>query len=58
MPNRHPPKQVHTAGGGAVNAKWAEMRARAIGVPVVAAAQGDASYGAALLAKQGLAQGL
>ena len=32
--------QVVTAGGGAANLKWIEMRAKAIGVPVVAAEQG------------------
>lgn len=44
--------RVQTAGGGAVNTKWTAMRQAAIGVPVVRARNGDASYGAALLARQ------
>lgn len=47
--------QVYTAGGGAVNAKWTAIRARELGVPVRASANGDASYGAALLAMRGAA---
>ncbi|GAX83459.1 hypothetical protein CEUSTIGMA_g10884.t1 [Chlamydomonas eustigma] len=45
--------EVLTAGGGAVNEMWTQLRAGAIGVPVSAAKHGDASYGAALLARQG-----
>ena len=48
-----PLREVVTAGGGAANEKWAALRARALGVPVRAAAQGEASYGAALLARRG-----
>jgi sugar (pentulose or hexulose) kinase len=44
--------RVLTAGGGAVNAKWTQLRAAAIGVPVERSQHGDASYGAALLAQQ------
>ncbi|GFH14966.1 FGGY_C domain-containing protein [Haematococcus lacustris] len=44
--------EVLTAGGGAVNPVWTRLRARALGVPVRSAAQGEASYGAALLARQ------
>lgn len=47
-----PVTQVMTAGGGAANPAWTRLRARAIGVPVAPAAHGDASYGAALLARQ------
>jgi len=48
-----PLQEVVTAGGGAVNSKWGALRAAALGVPVRAAEQGEASYGAALLARQG-----
>jgi sugar (pentulose or hexulose) kinase len=48
--------EVVTAGGGAVNPKWTALRAAALGVPVRAARQGEASYGAALLARQGWRQ--
>lgn len=44
--------EVLTAGGGAVNPVWTRLRARALGVSVRSAAQGEASYGAALLARQ------
>lgn len=36
----HAVREVHTAGGGAVNPQWMQIRANAIGVPVFAAAQG------------------
>ena len=45
--------QVYTAGGGARNPAWAQMRQRMLGVPVVASSQAEAAYGAALLARQG-----
>lgn len=45
--------QVYTAGGGAQNPAWAQMRQRMLGVPVVASPQAEAAYGAALLARQG-----
>ncbi|GBF88954.1 xylulose kinase [Raphidocelis subcapitata] len=48
-----PLREVVTAGGGARNEKWTAMRAAALGVPVRAAGRGEASYGAALLARQG-----
>ncbi|CAG9465822.1 unnamed protein product [Pedinophyceae sp. YPF-701] len=51
-----PVKEVLTAGGGAKNPKWQAMREAAIGVPVRAAEQGQASYGAALLALRGAAK--
>ncbi|WIA31867.1 hypothetical protein OEZ86_002732 [Tetradesmus obliquus] len=47
---------VLTAGGGAVNDKWTAMREAALGVPVRPAQQGEASYGAALLARAGWRQ--
>ena len=48
--------QVFTAGGGAKNEKWTQIRAAKLGVPVVNSPQGEAAYGAALLAHQGLTQ--
>jgi len=48
-----PPREVRTAGGGARNARWLAMRRAALGVPVVAADEAEASYGAALLARDG-----
>ncbi len=47
--------EVHTAGGGAQNTVWAEMRHRALGVPVLPSANGEAAVGAALLARRGMA---
>jgi D-ribulokinase len=47
------PDEVRTAGGGARNARWTAMREAALGVPVSAAEQGEAAYGAALLARHG-----
>eukprot|EP00775_Hariotina_reticulata_P007510 gene7510-7720_t len=50
-----PVRMVLTAGGGAVNPKWTAMRSAALGVPARPATQGEASYGAALLARDGWA---
>ena len=50
------PTRVLTTGGGAVNPVWTAIRARHLGVPVVAAAHREAAYGAALLARQGFEQ--
>ncbi|MCU0567535.1 MAG: FGGY-family carbohydrate kinase [Oculatellaceae cyanobacterium Prado106] len=47
--------QVYTAGGGARNGVWGEMRSRYLGVPVLGAQQTEAAFGSALLAmKRGL----
>jgi len=43
-------REVLTAGGGASNAAWTEMRARRLGVPTARAQNVEASYGLALLA--------
>ena len=48
-----PVQEVLSAGGGSVNEVWTRMREREIGVPVRKAEQGEASYGSALLARQG-----
>jgi len=47
------PARVLTTGGGAVNPAWTAIRARHLGVPVIAATHREAAYGAALLARQG-----
>ena len=47
------PEQVITVGGGARNAGWQTIRANMLGVPVSAAKQQEAAYGAALLALRG-----
>lgn len=46
--------RVLTAGGGAANPQWTAIRERVIGSPVAPSAQGDAAYGAALLARRAL----
>ena len=48
-------KQIATAGGGANNPAWTAIRQRLLGVPVARAAQTEAAYGAALLARDGAA---
>lgn len=47
-----PLSQVYTAGGGAKNAVWNEMRSRHLQVPVLPSAQTEAAYGTALLASR------
>jgi sugar (pentulose or hexulose) kinase len=49
------PNQVLTSGGGANNPQWQALRQKKLGVPVSKADQTEASYGAALLALEGLA---
>ncbi len=49
---------VTTVGGGAGNATWSRIRARALGVPVTASASDEAAVGAARLAWRGLGQPL
>lgn len=48
-----PPKKIFTAGGGSHNQAWREIRQLKFDVPVVIANHTEASYGSALLAKQG-----
>jgi D-ribulokinase len=48
-----PVTEILTCGGGAKNHVWTQLRARAVGVPVAAASNGEAAYGAALLARRG-----
>jgi sugar (pentulose or hexulose) kinase len=45
--------RVYTAGGGAKNLIWLQMRERLLGIPVLISPQTEAAYGAALLAKNG-----
>jgi D-ribulokinase len=49
-----PLAQVYSAGGGAQNAVWMEMRSRHLQVPVSRSGQTEAAYGSALLARQGI----
>ena len=50
-----PVRRVLSVGGGAANPVWTALRARIIGVEVTAAAHTEAAYGAARLARQGVA---
>ncbi len=45
--------RIFTCGGGDNNPAWRKIRELTLGVPVVSARQTQASYGSALLAKQG-----
>ncbi|MBD2463983.1 FGGY-family carbohydrate kinase [Oscillatoria sp. FACHB-1407] len=45
-----PLTQVYTAGGGAKNTVWSQMRSRHLGVPILPSAHTEAAYGTALLA--------
>lgn len=49
-----PLKQVYTAGGGAKNPAWLEIRSRLLQVSVCASTQTEAAYGTALLAQFGM----
>ncbi len=51
-------QRVYSAGGGAGNRAWTEIRRRALGVEVLPARQQQAAYGAALLARQAFAEDL
>lgn len=47
-----PLRSIHTAGGGAKNAVWMQMRSRLLNVPVRRSLQTEAAFGTALLAMQ------
>jgi len=47
-------QKVFTAGGGAKNQVWSEIRQRYLGVNVVSSSNTEAAYGSALLAMNGL----
>ena len=49
-----PLRRVQTAGGGANNPAWTQIRGRLLGVPVSRAAHTEAAYGAARLARDGV----
>lgn len=48
-----PLSRVLTAGGGAANSTWREIRQLALGIPVESAQQTEAAFGAARLAREG-----
>lgn len=50
-----PLKRVMTAGGGARNQVWRQIRQNVLNVPVEAASHAEAAYGSALLARRGSA---
>ncbi|MDA3869325.1 MAG: FGGY-family carbohydrate kinase, partial [Gammaproteobacteria bacterium] len=47
------PQRVFTAGGGSHNPAWQQIRERTLNTPVIIAEHSEASYGSALLARQG-----
>ncbi|MGB0128265.1 MAG: FGGY-family carbohydrate kinase [Rhodocyclaceae bacterium] len=47
------PSRIVSIGGGAANPAWTDLRTQALGIPVTAAAQQEAAYGAARLALSG-----
>lgn len=47
------PKKVFTTGGGSSNTAWTKIREQKLGIPVITPTHIQASYGAALLARQG-----
>ena len=49
-----PLRSVRTVGGGATNQGWTEIRKNLLGVPMLASASEQASYGTALLARRAL----
>ncbi len=50
-----PVRRIFSVGGGAANPVWTALRARIIGVEVTAATHTEAAYGAARLARHGVA---
>ncbi len=52
-----PVRQVTTVGGGAANDAWTRIRERVLGVPVTRAANTEAAFGTARLARLGLERG-
>jgi len=47
-------RAVRSVGGGADNAVWTKIRAKALGVPTILPDNKDAAYGAAILARFGM----
>ena len=50
------PQRVFSAGGGSGNPAWREIRENTLNTPVIIAEQTEASFGSALLARQGYMQ--
>lgn len=50
------PTCIHTSGGGSQNPAWRKIREQLMQIPVLTAAQTEAAYGAALLARHGWQQ--
>jgi xylulokinase len=50
----HPLTAVYSAGGGAKNLVWQQIRQRQLQVPMLTAINQDAAYGTALIAQQGI----
>lgn len=48
------PRRIFSSGGGAVNEAWRRIREHRLGVPVLRAAQTEAAFGAALIARRAL----
>lgn len=48
------PRLVRTAGGGASNPAWTQIREQTLKIPVTAAKETEAAYGSALLARRAL----
>lgn len=46
------PNSVRTVGGGAINEKWTQIRARTLDVDMLSTQQTEAAYGSALIAKR------
>lgn len=47
------PRQVYSTGGGAINEPWRLIREKTLNIPVLASKHKQASYGTALLARNG-----
>ena len=48
------PARVFSSGGGAINESWRKIRERRLRLPVLRAAQTEAAYGAALIARRAI----
>jgi D-ribulokinase len=53
----HPLTAVYTAGGGAQNLVWQQIRQQQLQVPILKSAHQEAAYGTALLAQRGITAG-
>ncbi|MBI3773555.1 MAG: FGGY-family carbohydrate kinase [Gammaproteobacteria bacterium] len=48
------PSSVRSAGGGAKNIAWTQIRSHLLGIPMLEATQQEAAYGTALIARDGI----